>query len=364
MKQNNQNNGNGKPTTNNKKKPLSMKKALQRVTQQYKSRQQNENENYSKGLFETPYLTALLEPESACSAKIPGQAVPVVSIHRKQVFRFLTNANGNFSLRYVVDGQVVDNTVAFLPIWITNGALYDGTAVVAGVQQAYINPYNIPAGNVRNYRVISSSILVRSLASALNRTGDIHIAMVNGGVGSNPGGETADMQNYMILTNITSLGQGKYAQAHLEKGLCGRAIWIPQDLTCLDFKIINAAFGLTDNFVSVIGLGLAPTSTVEVEININIEVTPLPGSILTGMEQICMHNTDPLKTWRNILTQHAVCTTPIDNGCSSNATATQSMLTGTIINGKYYKNSDFTTDVREAQITGKIFRPSNFELSK
>ena len=163
--------------------------------------------------YETPYKQALLSPELAVQAKIPGGAVPVVSLHRKIVTRQTTNASGNFAAQIICDKIIRDNATAFAPLWFVNDALYNGSATVAAVPAiAYNNPFNLPAGIARSVRTVSVSVLVRSLASPLNRTGDIHIALVNGQADTVTNNQSADMMNYEVLANMTNIGGTRYAK--------------------------------------------------------------------------------------------------------------------------------------------------------
>jgi hypothetical protein len=271
--------------------------------------------------IETPYALSLMVPEAAVLSKIPGYATPVVSLHRKLVFRLTVNALGNFSAAYIVD-QLNDNTMSTTGLYFNNAVGYDGTAGVAPSLQTTANPYNLPAGVAKAYRTVSSSILCRSLSSALNRKGDIHIAMVNGRIPVLNAIATADMTAVSVLSTITQMQSGRYTQAHIEKGYAARSIWLPQDISCLAYKLINSnevsanAFA-TDNFISIIGIGLEAASTVEFELNTNFEVTPETSSVLLGMESICHHADNPQLAWRNILLQHPDKLTQsiFDNGC-------------------------------------------------
>ena len=140
-------------------------------------------------------------------ARIPGQANPAVSLHRKIVTRQTTNALGNFAATLIADGILYDNSSATSPLWFSNTLGYDGTAVATLNQVAINNAYNIPVGVIKAYRVVSASILVRSLSSNLNRTGDIHISFVNG-IFTRRGGKHVDAVARAVLSEFCD-GPGK-----------------------------------------------------------------------------------------------------------------------------------------------------------
>jgi len=309
---------------------------------------------------QTSYLQSLLHPEVSVSAKIPGQSVPVVALHRKQILRANVNALGCFSACMLFDGQLQDNTNTLVPLWFNNNVLYDATspANVTLTQAAYANPWNIPANTVKSYRFVSGSILCRSLASALTRTGDLHIGFVNGNAAGYGQPATTDMINFSVLTNFNSIQGGRYAQVHLEKGRCAHGIFVPQDLTCLDFKNINATTASTDNFITIIGIGLPAGSTVEFEIHSNYEVTPQAGSILYGMETISQETVDPLKVWRIVYDKNEMVQSVVDNACASNAISTQQLLTSNIFGNNSSNNEMQTLINRYMQSRGNLSNAS------
>jgi len=281
---------------------------------------------------ETSYLKSLLVPEFAVNTKIPGSAIPVVTIHRKIVFRSLTNNLGNFSLTFVPptlqDNSGSANCYNF---WYNNVVNYDAAAVAAVPTVVPLaNPFSLPAFNVRAYRLVSSSIICRSLQSNLNRTGDMHIStlpMTINAIGNTA--PNADFVNYAVLTNIDNQSNGCYKQAHIENGEFVRAIYIPQDVSCLDFLSINTNLATTnaagtENCIQIIGIGLTPATNVEFEAFFNFELIPCSGSVLLGLESICMHNNDPLQTWRTLRTKYRnniTMATPLLSAASNLATS-------------------------------------------
>jgi len=278
----------------------------------------NKNESH-----ETSYLYSLLNPETANLSKIPGGAVPVVPIHRKIIYRATTNALGCFAAIAAFDNFVFDNaTMTQAPIWFFNNIGYDGSAAATTANAVtYANCYNIPAGTVKQYRIVSGSIKCRSLSSNLNRTGDLHIGFFNGASNLIGAGASPDFLSYTVLSSLQNLSGGRYSQAHAEAGQCVRGIWVPQDITCLDFKLINYVPGTTpqDNYIAIIGIGLPASSTVEFEYYVNLEVTVAPGSILAGMDQICTSKIQPTAVWQTVHTKSDVTQAILDNGCSVNS---------------------------------------------
>lgn len=262
------------------------------------------------------YLTSLLNPELTNNAKIPGSAVPVVSLHRRIIQRYTTNSSGCIGINFTPESCLHENTINtvaynYVPIRVCNVTSYSGTvapAVGDFVTQTATNTFSLPEGTCKQYRVVSACITVRSLASALNRSGDIHIALVNGQYQqSNSAAASTDEVNFLALSNIDNLVQGKYAYARVENGQSARAIWIPQDVSCLDFKDINLNPVMTDNFITIIGIGLAASSSVEIVADFNFEVTAKVGSMLQGMESFCNENIDPLRIWRSAYSLRPPC---------------------------------------------------------
>jgi len=262
------------------------------------------------------YLKSLLNPEIVHDAKIPGTAVSTVAIHRKIIQRFAVNANGCFALNFTPENSYHENTLnnviyTFVPVRYCNAATYNGTqSCLAGELSitSATNPFATPEGSVKQFRLVSASITVRSLASNLNKSGDIHIALVHGKYDlANTVSALPDEVAYTALPNINNLVQGKYAQASVENGEIVRGIWMPHDIDCLTFKDVNVNAQYTDNFISVIGIGLASSSTIEVVTDYNWEVTPKVGSLLAGMESFCKENYDPTLIWKSAYTKRPVC---------------------------------------------------------
>jgi len=268
---------------------------------------------------ETSYLMSLLYPENAYLSKIPGGAVPVVPIHRKIILRATTNAGGNFAAIIAWDNFVFDNTtIVNAPIWHYNLVGYDGSAASASVNAVtYANTYNIPAGSIKQYRVVSGSVKCRSLAPNLTRTGDLHVGFFNGSSNLLAATSSTDFNSYTALANLQNLSGGRYSQAHAEVGQCVRAIWVPQDISCLDWKVINYTPGTQpqDNYVAIIGIGLPTSSVIEYEYYVNLEVTVAPGSILSGMDSICQSKTAPTSVWQTVHSQSSVTQALSDSGC-------------------------------------------------
>jgi len=294
-------------SNNNKRKGVQKKKTLLRKQNKVRILRNPLRRNRTIQFKNSEYLNCLLHPEKVHGAKIPGSAVPVVSLHRRIIQRYTTNANGCIGFSFYPEGTLVENTsggtaVVGIPLRMCNTSTYNGTTAPSGLDlliQTASNPFSLPEGTVKQFRLVSASITCRSLAPALTRSGDIHIALVNGtynqlGI---TGGST-DQCNFLALTNIDNLVGGKYTYARVENGQSARAIWIPQDVSCLDFKDVYNAQTFTDNFISIIGIGLAASSSVEVVMDFNWEVTSKVGSLLQGMESFCQENIDPLRVWR------------------------------------------------------------------
>jgi len=266
----------------------------------------------------TSYKNSLLYFDYVLDSKIPGSANPVVAIRARRIFQFQLNALGNGCGQVCFDNQIFDNTAGTAyPVWFFNTVGYNGTAPIAAAPgTAQANPFNLSAGLAKSYRTVSGGIYVRSLAANLNLQGDIHIALANGAQGNASGNNSADMVSTSIITNLTSITAGKYALAHVERGEAARCAWIPNDISCMQFKTVNTNYGgVQDNWIAFICLGLQASSFIEVEIFINYEVTPLVGGTLYGMDKICMETVEPNKVWRDILLNHNLATSVKSNNC-------------------------------------------------
>jgi len=317
---------NKRPKRNNRKKKFGVNIAKPILNKMYRNlqltttKQRNEivklRKEVGKCNNRSGYLKSLLNPEIVHDAKIPGTAVSTVAIHRKIIQRFAVNANGCFALNFTPENSFHENTLngsvyTFVPVRYCNAATYTGTTACAAgelVTTSATNPYATPENSTKQYRLVSASITVRSLASNLNKSGDIHIALVHGkyDLGNNLAAQ-ADEVAYTALPNINNLVQGKYAQASIENGEMVRGVWMPHDIDCLIFKDTNSNLPYTDNFISVIGIGLAASSTIEVVTDYNWEVTPKVGSLLAGMESFCKENYDPSLIWKSAYVKRPVC---------------------------------------------------------
>jgi len=298
-----------------KNKKINFKKINNKKKNKNKNKKRNRNKcaTVKKTKFQAvirpgfAYLDTLLFPERSTAAMIPGTATQVVPIHRRIIQRYTTNAGGNFCMTFTPENQFHENSFNgsvnnMIPLRLCTAVGYDGStapAVADLVRQQATAPFSVPEGTARQVRLVSASILVRSLSSNLNRRGDIHIALVNGYYsGIVQINAQQDEANFCTLPAIDNLLGGKYDYAKVENNECARCIWIPQDITCLDFKDVLNYQPTFDNFIVVIGIGLEPSSAIEVEMNYNFELTPKTGSLLQGMEQLCRDDTYPPVIWR------------------------------------------------------------------
>jgi len=291
---------NNKPLKNN---PTSYINKLNSAFSRIRFQKQNKKVDQ----LETPYKYSLLFPEFAYNSKIPGEANPTVSIHRKIILRTTVNASGNACAIFYPNGLRENASTAF-GLWFSNDVTYTSTsnALTAALDPSIIsNPFNIPVSTVKSWRVVSASIVARSVESALNIKGDIHISTVDCSTVALNATANADMLLYTTTQSISQQQAGTYVQAHVENKECARAIWLPHDKDDLIFTTINGTSPASEgNIIPIIFSGLPASSAIEFEAFYNFEVTPSPGSILHGMETICTHNTSAERVWRTIRVEH------------------------------------------------------------
>jgi len=282
---------------------------------------------YNKALdqVETNYKSALLVPEFANNAKIPGYADPVVSVHRKITFKDVSNTSGNYVA--VFSPTLSDNSNSIIGLFTSNNVLYTDVTVPTTlvVKNTFINPFSMPAGTALAYRMVSCGVVARALLPALTSSGDIHMGLVSAISPTFNGAGTASMNAFTALPTIQQEAGGKYIQAHVESRECVRGIWMPKDNSELEFTDINNTIstGLLTNMIVVIFTGLPATAAplvqvpIEFEFFYNFEVTPAPGSVLAGMEGICSHNETAAGVWRDVRINHPTQLTMsyVNNDC-------------------------------------------------
>jgi hypothetical protein len=257
---------------------------------------------------ETGYLAGLLIPETATQLKIPGMADTTISLHRKITLNTTTSALGAVGIfwqpSYLSDNSNNQNT-----FFINNNATYDGTSTNGATNPGSVRVnFNITAGAVATYRVVSASMHIIPQASVLNQAGTIHATLTKTKtetpVTTGSGMNAANDVTCTLIPNYQNTPY--YGAASISNMEGARIIWVPNDSCYTDFADINSTLVNADDQNSLIAtvVGAGAAAPIRIDLYVNFEVTPAVGSILQGMETICPFNQLPSPTWRKILYEH------------------------------------------------------------
>jgi hypothetical protein len=347
-------------TITNTKKP-SMSKALKKVTQKLKEKKVNINEKQiandvasklkklvigktlhtkSDGLN---YLDALLYPECAHGAKIPGLCDATIPIRRKVTYNLTTNALGAAGI--VWQPFMLSDTTAALTTFFTNvNSTYDGVTTIgsASPTAVYISQAITPSA-VQAYRLVSASISIIPQASILNQAGSIHGSVIRDVVNT----PKAAAAVYTGATNCTLLPNFENSVFYKEASISAlegmRIVVLPMDPCFLEFYGINenlasyeGAAAQECNTVVVDIVGTAASTAVRIDLCWNFEIVPAPNSILLGMESMCEDDTIPNTVWRKVLTSHFDEIVTV--GRSVNSSAIRNKTQSSLSSGLDYQN--------------------------
>lgn len=301
------------PTNNNKNKSISN---IDKVISTLKLGSVMPNTS-SATSNETPYIEAILLPESANNAKIPGLADMSIALHRKLTFNLTTNTLGAaalFFFPYGLSDLSTIGTAGNSSIFFTSPSnlTFDGvTTVGTSNPTASQCNFNITAGSVAQYRCVSASIHIIPQSSVLNQAGSIHASLLPlpAQFLMNPSGALSSVVAQACLIPTLS-NTPHYSEASVSAMEGMRVIWLPNDECLLEFANINTS-AASDNSNSCFNamvatiVGTVPASLFRIDCYMNYEIVPTPTSVLVGMETICTHNERPQSIWRNILLKHA-----------------------------------------------------------
>lgn len=263
--------------------------------------------NPSKHL-KTSYAETLLFPEHTCGAKVPGMADATVSLHRKTTLSITTGALGAAGIIWF-PAFLTDNTANYTTFFLNNNATYDGVTTIGTTNALGIStPQSVTSGAVGQYRLVSAAMHIIPQSSVLNQAGSIHAALVK--TGSSPAaliGAAAPNSTITLLPNFQNTPYYREASVSALEG--ARVIWLPNDECLLEFSNININVynnGQNDqtNAIVVDIIGTAAAAPFRIDLYWNFEVTPVPGSILLGMESIARENVVATQVWRQILVDH------------------------------------------------------------
>jgi hypothetical protein len=235
------------------------------------------------------YQLTVLKPYLHTPAKIPGTGARASII--KHVFNsatYTTNAGGNLCIvscpNHVVDSAATETTFAVITDSTYNGT-FGGTLTATNINTKSL--FGINSGTAKAVRLVSQSIKIYSLSTALNRKGVIYGALVN----NNP--PTAQ-----LYTDITAeayaisdvQNSNTLKRANVSNGEGVLLCYLPTDEDDFQFNAPNTTPAQRhtngdDVFVAVmICQGLEASSQVRVEIDSNFEIIPVVSSTLAGLE--------------------------------------------------------------------------------
>jgi len=277
------------------------------------------NLNYSRKAFnseastQTSYQEALIYPELAHAAKVPGMADATICVKRHITIQVETNSIGCAAIAFqpnFLATKPINSAERVTTFTYAAPEGYDGqsqSSLPVGEYGRYLN-YNISSGNgqglIESYRVVSASMTITPQSSILNQAGTIHAAPVK--VDYGPYGVVANtpafIREAMFFTQIENSPYYKSASVSAMEG--ARMIWLPNELSQLNF--IHPDVGdvngkeETNTLVGII-VGANARAPFRVDIYLNFEILPTVGTILMGMETISQSNQQPQRIWRDIL---------------------------------------------------------------
>lgn len=244
------------------------------------------------------YDFAIRNPEYAQGAKVPRQmSKETVALSRHLTITTAANVLGKLAILWS-PFFLHDDAQLATTLMINNTATYDGVSVFGSGHMGIATPFQLPAGNVSAYRLVSACIHIVPQIPLTTSTGkiggavsDLLISQINTGV------TTANYNNAATISAIEALRP--YAESDICIPESLRLVWTPYDVNDLAMYDINENLGygataVRENVVMAYVTGAPASASFNIELFYNFEVTPIPGSILSGMGTFCADNTDPV----------------------------------------------------------------------
>jgi len=275
-----------------KKNPISTKTSLNKVIKALSQRSKYLNHELC-----TSYEPSLLSPETVVDGKVPRQlSQTTIGLYRHITIPLTANVLGNISVVFS-PYYLVDNLNTTTTLYVNNDPLYNTIAAFGVGHTAVAVNYTLPAGNVDDYRLVCASAHLVPQIALMNSTGKIAGAVISQSLGPAAVGSTTNQfNNLATIANIES--HKPYAEADVCVPESLRLVWTPHDIN--DFGMYNLnqdqlQTALERENVLVFDVVGAPTSAkFNLELFLMFEVTPVAGSVLTGMGRFCQEQTDPM----------------------------------------------------------------------
>jgi len=278
------------PTKTNKQ----VKKIIDRIT----NTKRNQLRISDSGC--TTYKTAIISPETAIKSKVPRQmSQPTISAFRHITIPSTVNVLGNASI-IVSPFFLADNATALSAVLVNNTPTYDGAVTFGVGHSAQTYSYQVPAGNVSDYRLVSASLHIVPQIALMNSNGKI-----GGAVVSNPflpigsGSPTTTYNNLAVIANLESYKP--YAEADICIPESLRLVWTPHDMADFAMYPINqeeegvpSSTSERENLLVAYIVGAPASAKFNIELFLNYEWTPQTGSVINGMGEFCDELTDPM----------------------------------------------------------------------
>jgi len=236
------------------------------------------------------YQLSLLLPHERVNVKIPGTfGRQSVTYHRYFQRTDTVSAAGDLCYEFDMN-EVLDSAATTASSFVVGtGYTAAGNPVsVPGVSVVDMRTlFNLTPGTVSQARVVSASIKLTSLSTALNRTGTIYCSPLK----TLP----VNAQNIAgsfstVMATIASIQGNNPIMASVPDGEGVQINYIPSDEDDFQFLPANTTEKIRhtsgdDLFRSVIICqGLQSNSQVKLEIHCNFEVIPVPAQTLSGLE--------------------------------------------------------------------------------
>ncbi len=256
----------------------------------------------------TSYLQALFSPEYAINPKVPHQlSKETISLSRHITVPITANVLGNAAILFS-PFLLKDDATTISALYVNNTATYDGVSTFGTGYTALATPQQIPANNVAAYRLVSAAMHIVPQMSLTTATGKIGGCVTDFLLNPTTVGLTVGTWNTAAtIAYLETLRP--YAEADVCVPESLRLVWYPYDINDLAMYDINYpqpgsnSILERENVMAAYITGAPASAKFNLELFWNFEVTPVPGSILSGMGTYCMENVDPIDELKKFKSQ-------------------------------------------------------------
>jgi len=243
------------------------------------------------------YDRSLFYPELMLKTRIPRQfGTPSLPFSRHFVIPATVNVLSNCFFAFQ-PYWLSDNTATFTTLYLNNNATYDGNTTLGLNQGALLTmPFNLPAGNVQSFSLVSASMIIQPQGNWTTITGicglgNMLLPLQVGVAGGAPAGyNSLPLQTFSNINEVPN-----FLEVNLQQSQSARILYTAADIKDFDKYAINGAEPANELEQTFIGYitGAPASMKFNIEIYLNFEVTATTTSAFIGMAETTKSMHDP-----------------------------------------------------------------------